>query len=551
MSVYKRQQNWLVVLFCILFLAVGCTGLFDERRYETIAVPEDKVYKIEPLVLQSMSKGLSDANEVASLKEPLPELSLKIDECRALALENNLDLKSQLFNPIIAEENISEAEAYFEPLFFSNFSFAKTDTPTSLTLDASQSEYFYNNPGLRIPLRTGGEITLSTPFSRVETDNEFSTLNPSYESDLSLSINQPLLRGGGVRRNTHAIRVARYGSWIARARTKLEVIRVLAAVDRVYWRLFAARQELRVRKQEYDLATAQLASAQRMVRAGQAAEIEILRAEDAAAQRFEAIILAENAARDRERDMKRILNKKGLGMETATIIISATEPNPVHYQLDTKRLMEYALQNRMELLELELQIASNESLIDYEYNGTLPLLSVNYTYNINGLGPEADDAYDLMLRNRFADQRVGLVLQIPIGNESAKSRWRRALWQRRQRLASKRQREALIKQEVLNTADQMEANWQRVVASRKSTFLAERTMKAEQRQFELGLQISTEVLDAQARFANAQSAEIRALTEYQIAQVDLAYATGSLLGAAQIYWETNPEKLSRDEGDGK
>jgi len=405
---------------------------------------------------------------------------------------------------------------------------------------------YRHNLGLRIPLRTGGEITLSTPFSRVETDNEFSTLNPSYETDLSISVNQPLLRGGGVQRNTHAIRVARYGSWIAQARTKLEVIRVLAAVDRVYWRLFAARQELRVRKQEYDLAKAQLASAQRMVKAGQAAEIEILRAEDAAAQRLEAIILADNAARDRERDLKRILNKEGLGMETPTIIISATEPNPVHYQLDTKRLMEYALRNRMELLELELQIASDESLIDYEHNGTLPLFSVNYTYNINGLGPEADDAYDLMLRNRFADQRVGLVLQIPIGNESAKSRWRRAVWQRRQRLANKRQREALIRQEVLNTADQMEANWQRVVASRKSTFLAERTMKAEQRQFELGLQISTEVLDAQARFANAQSAEIRALTEYQIAQVDLAYATGSLLGAAQIYWEADPEKLSRD-----
>jgi outer membrane protein len=81
-----------------------------------------------------------------------------------------------------------------------------------------------------------------------------------------------------------------------------------------------------------------------------------------------------------------------------------------------KILMEYALRNRM-----ELQIASDESLIDYEHNGTLPLFSVNYTYNINGLGPEADDAYDLLLRNRFADQRVGLVIQIPIGNETAKT----------------------------------------------------------------------------------------------------------------------------------
>ncbi len=44
-------------------------------------------------------------------------------------------------------------------------------------------------------------------------------------------------------------------------------------------------------------------------------------------------------------------------------------------------------------------------------------------------------------------------------------------------------------------------------------------------------------MDQQAKFANAQSSEIRALTEYQIAQVDLAYATGTLLGAAKIRWE--------------
>jgi outer membrane protein TolC len=67
--------------------------------------------------------------------------------------------------------------------------------------------------------------------------------------------------------------------------------------------------------------------------------------------------------------------------------------------------------------------------------------------------------------------------------------------------------------------------------------LSERNLKAEQRQFELGLQTSTEVLDAQTSFANAQSAEIRAIVEYQIAQIDLAYATGTLLGAAQVHWE--------------
>ena len=48
---------------------------------------------------------------------------------------------------------------------------------------------------------------------------------------------------------------------------------------------------------------------------------------------------------------------------------------------------------------------------------------------------------------------------------------------------------------------------------------------------------STDVLEAQANFADAQSAEIQALAEYQISLVDLAYATGILLGSAKVRWE--------------
>ena len=66
--------------------------------------------------------------------------------------------------------------------------------------------------------------------------------------------------------------------------------------------------------------------------------------------------------------------------------------------------------------------------------------------------------------------------------------------------------------------------------------LDERLFEAEKRQFQLGLGTSTDILEAQTKFADAQSAEIRALTEYQIALVDLSYATGTLLGAAKVQW---------------
>ena len=59
-----------------------------------------------------------------------------------------------------------------------------------------------------------------------------------------------------------------------------------------------------------------------------------------------------------------------------------------------------------------------------------------------------------------------------------------------------------------------------------------------------GLRTSTEVLDAQTRLAEALNAETVALTQYQIAQVNLAAATGTTLGAARIRWKPTPAEVA-------
>ena len=53
----------------------------------------------------------------------------------------------------------------------------------------------------------------------------------------------------------------------------------------------------------------------------------------------------------------------------------------------------------------------------------------------------------------------------------------------------------------------------------------------------MGVRTSTDVLDAAARLADAQSSEVRALADYERARVDIAFGTGTLLGYDQIRWE--------------
>jgi hypothetical protein len=80
-----------------------------------------------------------------------------------------------------------------------------------------------------------------------------------------------------------------------------------------------------------------------------------------------------------------------------------------------------------------------------------------------------------------------------------------------------------------------------VLAARQTVILEDRTFKAEQRQFDVGGSTSTNVLDAATRLAAAQLSEARALADYQISQVDLAFATGTLLGASRVSWQPAPD----------
>lgn len=526
-----------------LLSAAGCSGPFAADDYLSFRVPEDRLQTIETYELSEHSRSEPrrvediETQERYEFPEPTDRTEFTIEEVRAAALSHNLDLRVELVGPSIAQTSVDEEEAKFESTFNLGLRRTNIDAPTALATESSKAETDAINSGLSIPLRTGGTFDIDFRTVETETNNIFSTLNPSVESDLAFAISQPILRNFGEYVNTHSIRVAKHQQQIASARTKLEAIRILANADRAYWLLYASRRELDVRIQQYELALEQLDQARRRVAAGDSPQIEITRAESGVASRLEDIIVARTNVIRAERNLKRIMNRPDLPLNSPTAVFLSTEPAPLGLDLDAERLAEYAVRNRMEMLELELQLAIDASTIDFQRNQKLPLITLDYSYNINGLGGNHQESFDQLDDRSYEDWTAGVNVEIPVGNERAEARLHRAVLERLQRLATKDQRTLAIEQEVFEAIDELQQNWQRIIAARQETVLARRTYEAEQRQFEVGVRTSTDVLDAAANLADAQSREIRAVTDYQIAQVDIAFATGTLLGHDKIRWE--------------
>ena len=545
-----RNRLLLVPLAALVAAVPGCrSGLFegDGSKWRADDAQLKRIDAMDPAAVSTApAVSLEDAarkslDEITVAEPPKDPVSLTIADVRAAALANNLELRTALVDPAIARANLSAEEAKFEGAFFA--SARRDDNSVFADLasgQATSSDSF--EAGFNLPLATGGEIQISSPVTRGADGISFGAPGEDWLAALSLSMSQPLLRGAGVATNTHSIRVAEWQGQIADARTKLEAIRILANADKAYWNLYSAYRELGVRRAQYDVAVEQLARARRRAVQGDGAEIEVVRAESGVGRTLEQIIVADTAVRIRQRALKRLMNREDLPVSAPTPLKPSTDPNPLGLVLDGNALSAQAIANRMEMLELELQLAIDESEVQFRKNAALPLFVLDYGYDMQGTGTDMHRSYgDLGDDDSF---NIGVRAEIPIGNEILEARVNSAILTRLRRLATRDARKLAIQTEVYDTLDTLAQSWQRILAARLEAILAARTLAAEQRQFDVGLRTSVEVLDAIARLADAQSREVQALGSYQIALVDLAFATGTSLGAAQIDWSPfSPEEL--------
>lgn len=541
-----------VLMMAMIPVLSGCQNELFHDAETPYTAPSKRLHEVgtfnpikessqTPETLQQVEKNLSADNLPKQEANPTRKLSLA--ECRSAALERNLDLKVQLYLPAIARSLVSQEEAKFEAAITANWekqsnNLVGTDPTTGLLTTDNFTT------GLAFPLATGG--TFSTDALSNQTDQAVSaaTGTQNWQSGLAFSISQPLLQGAGIETNTASIRVAKLNSQIADARTKLESIRLLANVDRSYWNVYAAARELDVRQQQYQLALAQLERARRRVNAGDAAQIEVIRAESGLGSTIENIIVSDNRLRLRQRDLKRLINDPELNMDSPTYVITTTDPRPLGLKFDPEKLAQQAVENRMEMLELELQLAIDATNVDLARNAALPLFTVDYSYSTLGTSNDYSKSWSIGNDDGYS---FSANAKIPLGNEAAKNKIQQAVLNRLQRMATRDLRRQTIRQELFNAMDNLQNSWRRILAARLETALAGRTYEGEKRQFDLGIRTSTDVLDAASRLGDAQSKEVTALAGWQISLVDLAFATGTQLGQAQINWTSELKVPSAED----
>src|SRR5688572_20303169 len=150
-----------------MLLAAGCANpLFSEDGDYPPRASEERLRVIRRFEPERYTDPAPAEAGPAEVGEPIPppasrfagmtDVTLTIEEARAAALENNLDLRVAVVNPLLAAEGLRQEEARFEAVFTPRIRYAENDDPVFDVTASNQSDVVSGGAGVEIPLRSGG-----------------------------------------------------------------------------------------------------------------------------------------------------------------------------------------------------------------------------------------------------------------------------------------------------------------------------------------------------------------------------------------------------------
>lgn len=460
------------------------------------------------------------------------KLELTLSNAIRMAVEKNLDVRAELYNPAQYESDINRYRSIYDPLFTLQSSYTDSSTATfSSNGKPVDSQAIFINSSVSQLLWTGG--TAKIAFDNGYTGS--STNVTGWQSGLGVSISQPLLKNVGREATEIEIHKSRSSKFASLERFNTLLLTTVAKVRTEYYKLQSLRDERDVKKVSLELARKILSETQARVKAGILPAMEILNAEFGAVTREKELIDVELAVSNQV-DVLRLL----LQLDAATGEIQTVDLPP-RDQFDVKEseAIQKAL-NRPDIREQKRNVEFYEIQTRNFSQKTRPDLTLIASTQLTGLDSAYQRNMDKVLTFDYPVWSVGLNLSYPLGNGAAENDLRRSRLKVEQASLQLRSLEESSTKEVKAAVRGIVASYKQIeVADRGKTFAEER-LRAFVRKNEVGLATTKDVLDVENDLAVAKSNQIKAVVGYA--------------NALTVYWQVTGELLEREgirvvEGD--
>lgn len=460
---------------------------------------------------------------------------------------------------------------------------------------------FSLNPTVNKQFSTGGgNYELSFSNNKTTTSATNSTLNPFYSSNLALTFNQPLWRNRSIDNNRRQIRIQKKRLEQSDADFRLRTIDVISRVQQAYWELVFALRDQQNQLENLNLSRENLRNVEAQIAAGAKAPLERAEVQTELANRESALLLAVQNVSIAENNLKQLMFKDSMTPDWSAQLTPTDTPAFSTEPVNLTEALKEARDNRPELRRLRLDNDINSIDIQYFKNQTRPQIDLQTTLATTGLAGTAAASsitpgtlvplisgdpnfvanafllsqiqdvqrragfpvatsplvetpnlapsdlvggYGKTLSNLFSlntyNVIVGVAIQIPFKNKTAKANLAGARIQTERLQATIRSQDQLIEVDVRNSAQAVETSRLRILAAREARANAELQLEGEQRLYQVGRSTTFLLFERQNALTNARNAELRAETDYNKALAGLQRATSTTLRANNVVVE-NP-----------
>ncbi len=483
-----------------------------------------------------------DSALVAALAE-IEGMPLPLDQAVQLAMQNaTAILEAEAMMAAARGRRRSERGA-FDPEFFVTGERFRDETPTSSPF--SGADVLVNNQttfdsGVRTTLTTGTEISASLQTIRTRTNSAFAALNPQYSSFGSIRVRQPLLSGGGIGADTE-YEAARLGEAAAEALYVDAVNTVRAAVEALYWDIYAAERDLAVQTLIRRRAEALLDEVQLRAKAGLVGPNQVENAR---------VFLAEQELSeiDRREFVETLSDELSslIGMRPTDGHASfrpIDEPPVTVVVEDVDALVEKAIESNQILSAARADLDQARVRARAARRNRLPTVDLIGSLGANGLAGEAQDVifgsdtlrsanagnfFDAVSQIRdfeFPRWSVGLNVTIPIGSR----RWSGRLRQREAEVDAAEQRyvaaERAVEEQIRRAHRELMNGTERLEIARRGVTASQEQVRIGLIEYRNGRTTAFELVRLGADLASAQQRYSQALVRTAKAAASLARLT--------------------------
>jgi outer membrane protein len=472
---------------------------------------------------------------------------ISIDEAVKLAMEQNLGIRIQRFDPGIQDTGVALARSSWAPAFTTTVSKNSNQSPNVSLLSGTQASVttgtFAAGATLtqQIPWH-GANYNINWNNSRFTSTDPSNTFNPRLSSNVQAIFQQPLLRNFSIDQIRQQVALSKKVRDLSDINLDSIVTQTLRNVRNAYWDLSYSINNLKAQQESLALSRQSLKDNQKRVEIGTMAPIDIVQAQAEVATNESSVIVAEAAIKQAQDNLRALI----LDPATPDFWNVAFEPSDAasfdERAIDLDAAVRNAMDKRSDIRGAKNALEQSDINIKFFNNQTKPDVNAQVTYGAVGIaGTQAVGGRDPLtglvtpvefvarsygsalgdaFSNAFPQWAFGVQVGYPLGTNTAHANLARVKLEYDQAQATLKNMQLQVVTQVRTAARNVRTNQQRVQSARASRELQEKKLEAEEKKLAAGMSSPFFVVQAQRDLSLARTVEIQAISDYNKSLVD-------------------------------